>query len=155
MLFCLKWAIGGEPIAVFDSWYFFKYVNAQKQLMCYIMSIPKTRYDNFENRGESFFTVIKEKDAPDLVIYLSIGENYNKKIISADIDIVRHKFPIFTIKDKGWAYNKRDDNDIIDRIKRALFFNITVSFENEKNLLDVYSANGFAEAIDYLTKNCY
>jgi hypothetical protein len=159
LLFVLRFfsggtAVGGEPLAVFGDWYFFKYVNAEQKLLCYIMSIPKSRYDNFNKRGQSFFTVIQEKDADYQEIYLSFGINYNKEASMADLDISKHKFPILTYKDKAWAYNKTDDQEIVEKIKKAVFFSVVINYENSKNLMDVYSALGFIEAMEYLTTNC-
>ncbi|MDR0571531.1 MAG: hypothetical protein LBG48_01625 [Rickettsiales bacterium] len=146
--------VSGEPLAVFGDWYFFKYVNAEQKLLCYIMSIPKSRYDSFNKRGQSFFTVIQEKDSDYQEIYLSFGISYNKETSMAELDISKHKFPILTYKDKAWAYNKTDDKEIIEKIKKTVFFSVVVSYKNNKNLMDVYSALGFAEAMEYLINNC-
>jgi hypothetical protein len=145
---------GGEPIAIFGDWYFFKYVNKEYKLLCYIMSIPKSRYDNFSRRGQSFFTVIQEGESNYHEIYSSFGIVYNRDIIGAEIEVAKHRFPLLTFRDKIWAYNKNDDKQIIEQIKKTLFFSIVVNYENNKNLMDVYSSTGFSEAIEYLSKNC-
>jgi hypothetical protein len=149
-----KTAVGGEPLAIFGEWYFFKYVNRKHELRCYIMSIPKSRYDNFNRRGQSFFTVIQEKDLDYQEVYSSYGIIYSRNITGAEIEISKNKFPLLTFKDKAWAYNKVDDRQIIELIKKALFFSVIINYENNRNLMDVYSSSGFAEAFDYLTKNC-
>ncbi|MDR2760533.1 MAG: hypothetical protein LBB09_01660 [Rickettsiales bacterium] len=149
-----KAAPGGEPLAIFGDWYFFKYVNSESKLICYIMSAPKSRYDNFNKRGQSFFTIIQENGLDYQEIYLSFGINYNKNITSAELEIAKHKFPILAFEDKAWAYNKTDDGEIMSKIGGAVFFSVVVSFENGKNLMDVYSSIGFAEALEYLKKNC-
>jgi hypothetical protein len=118
------------------------------------MSIPKSRYDNFNRRGQSFFTVIQENGLDYQEIYLSHGIVYNKNIIEAEIEISKRKFPLLTFRDKAWAYNKTDDRHIMESIKKSLFFSVVLNYENNKNLMDVYSSSGFSEAIDYLTKNC-
>jgi hypothetical protein len=147
-------SIAGEPLAVFGEWYFFKYISTEKKLLCYIMTVPKSRYDNFNKRGQSFFTIIQEKDLNYQEVYLSFGIDYAKGIVDAEIDISKRKFPIFSFQDKAWAYNKTDDQEIINFIKKTLFFSVVVSYENNKNLMDVYSTSGFAEAFDYLVENC-
>jgi hypothetical protein len=149
-----KTALAGEPLAIFGDWYFFKYVNKEHRLQCYIMSIPKSRYDNFNRRGQSFFTVLQERDLDYQEVYSSHGIIYNKNIVDAEIEISKNKFPLLTFKDKAWAYNKVDDKQIIELIKKALFFSVVINYENNRNLMDVYSSSGFAEAFDYLTKNC-
>jgi hypothetical protein len=118
------------------------------------MSVPKSRYDNFNRRGQSFFTIIQENSLDYQEMYLSFGVNYNKDITSAELEIAKHKFPILAFEDKAWAYNKTDDKEIMDKISGALFFSVVVSFEGSKNLMDVYSSSGFTEALEYLKKNC-
>lgn len=152
----IKISASGKPQVIYGDWYFFKYVTdtPEKELVCYIMTIANKRYDNLNNRGESFFTIVKTKDNPTKEIFFSIGINYNKNIKNTEIDISKYKFPIFIFKDKGWAYNKTDDLEIINKIKDSLFFSISVNYENNKNLLDVFSSVGFSEALEALETKC-
>ena len=149
-----KISMAGEPQAIFGDWYFFKYVNDEQKLLCYIISLPKSRYDNFTKRGQSFFSVVQDGDTGEKEVYLSIGQNYNKKILSSEIEINKFKFPVLMEVDRGWTYTKKDDKEIAQEIQNALFFSVIVNYENNKNLLDIYSSTGFTEAYDYLTTHC-
>jgi hypothetical protein len=160
ILFVLIFLVGieltfaGGPIAVFGDWTLFKTTNRGERLFCYMVSIPQKRYDNFNKRGQSFFNVIVEKDKSVPEVYLSFGQILNKDIISAELDIVKRKFPIFTREDKAWAYNSFDDINIIAELKKSAIFSVSIEYENGKKLIDIYSLNGFNEAYDELLKIC-
>lgn len=146
---------GGEPVAVFGDWVLFKTTNNHRSLLCYMVSIPQQRYDNFSKRGQSFFNVITEKDKEDRTeIYLSFGQVLNKKIVKAELDIAKRKFPIFVYDDKAWAYNLNDDRKIIEELKKSTVFSVAVEYSNNKQLIDIYSLNGFSEAYEELLKMC-
>lgn len=146
---------GGEPVAVFGDWVLFKTINNHKKLLCYMVSIPQQRYDNFNKRGQSLFNIIIEKgDEFKPEIYLSFGQILNKEITKAELDIAKRKFPIFAYEDKAWAYNSYDDTQIIDELKKSTVFSVSVEYINDKKLIDIYSLNGFNEAYDELLKIC-
>lgn len=146
---------GGEPIAVYGDWSIFRVTDNHKRLLCYMMSMPQQRYDNFNKRGQSFFSVILEKESDKIPeLFLSYGQILDKKITRAELDIVKRKFPIFTYKDKGWAYNLDDDKSIIAELKKSAVFSVIVEYENDKQLIDIYSLNGFNEAYAELLKMC-
>ncbi len=146
---------GGEPVALFGDWVLFKTTNNHKKLLCYMVSIPQQRYDNFNKRGQSFFNIIVEKGEeikPE--IYLSFGQILNKKVVRAELDIAKRKFPIFIYEDKAWAYNLNDDMEIIKELKNSTLFSVTVEYINDKRLIDIYSLSGFDEAYEELLKIC-
>ena len=146
---------GGEPVAIFDDWVLFKTTNNHKRLLCYMVSIPQQRYDNFNKRGQSFFNIIVEKgEKSKPEIYLSFGQILNKKIVKAELDIEKRKFPIFVYEDKAWAYNLNDDKEIIEELKKSTVFSVSVEYTNDKKLIDLYSLNGFDEAYEELLKIC-
>lgn len=148
-------ARNGQPTHIFGDWYLFRVVNNQKRLLCYMMSLPQKRYDNFNKRGQSFFSVLVEKDKIETPeIFLSYGHIWKKGIKNAELDIVKRKFPIFTYEDKGWAYNKTDDKNIINELKKSAIFTVNINFNGDKSLIDIYSLNGFNEAYNELINNC-
>ncbi|MDR1499293.1 MAG: hypothetical protein LBS34_03325 [Rickettsiales bacterium] len=157
MLGCVLWhgARAEEPFAVIGDWTLFKIVDEKKGLLCYMVSLPQKRYDNFNKRGQSFFSVITEGGGGKTSeIYLSFGHIMNKKIVSAELDIVKRKFPIFVYDDKAWAYNTVDDDNIVKNLKKSAVFSVNVEYENGKRLIDLYSLNGFEEAHEELLKTC-
>lgn len=141
---------------MYGDWSLFKIAaDNHEKLLCYMMSIPQQRYDNFNKRGQSFFTIIVEKNSSKAAeLFLSYGQILDKKIVRAELDIVKRKFPIFTFKDKGWAYNLDDDKNIIIELKKSAVFSVIVEYENRKQLIDIYSLNGFNEAYRELLKIC-
>ena len=148
-------AHNGQPTHIFGDWYLFRVVNDKQRLLCYMMSLPQKRYDNFNKRGQSFFSILVEKDKTnDPEVFLSYGHIWKKGIKSAELDIVKRKFPIFTYEDKGWAYNKLDDKSIIDELKKSAIFTVNINFNGDKSLIDIYSLNGFNEAYTELINNC-
>lgn len=123
-------------------------------MLCYAMSIPKNRYDNFNKRGESFFIVTKYQNSDIYEIFLSFGQNSKKKIKTAEINIEKRKFPLMTMHDKGWAYNYFDDASILEELSRSTIFSILVEFDGGKKLIDIYSLDGFNEAMREVTAMC-
>lgn len=156
LIFLVKREVkAGEPVSIFGEWTLFKTTDNHKRLLCYMMSLPQKRYDNFNKRGQSFFNIIIQKDDNNKAeIYLSFGQIMNKKIINAELDIVKRKFPIFVYEDKAWAYNFDDDQNIIKELKKSAIFSVNVEYENNKKLIDIYSLNGFNEAYEELLKIC-
>lgn len=143
------------PRKVFGEWALFKTVNNKKRLLCYIVSLPQKRYDNFNKRGQSFFSIIVEKDkTTEPEIFLSYGQIWKRGIKDAELDIVKRKFPIYTYEDKAWAYNKIDDKNIVEELKKSAIFTVNINFNNNKSLIDIYSLNGFNEAYNELIKGC-
>lgn len=142
------------PTKVFGDWSVFRVVNNNKKLLCYMTSLPQKRYDNFNKRGQSFFNVIIEKESKEPEIYLSYGQIWKRGVDNAEIDIVKRKFPIYTFEDKGWAYNKIDDENIIKELRKSAIFSVSVNFNGNKSLIDIYSLNGFNEAYEELINNC-
>lgn len=148
-------ADNNEPKAIFGEWVLFKIVDKKKNdLLCYMMSIPKNRYDNFNKRGESFFTVLKYRTSERPQIFLSYGQSIRKKIIASELNIEKRKFPIMTNNDKAWAYNYFDDENIIEELMKSVIFSVEVEYENNKKLIDIYSLVGFLEAYQELLKMC-
>ncbi|MBR2141375.1 MAG: hypothetical protein IJ853_03375 [Rickettsiales bacterium] len=150
-----KTSFGDEvPTKVYGDWYIFRTVNNKKKLLCYMVSIPQKRYDNFNKRGQSFFSIIYEKDKPNPEIFLSFGQIWKRGIASAKLDIVKRKFPVYTYDDKAWAYNTFDDKNIIKELSKSAIFTVNIDFNNNKSLIDIYSLNGFNEAYKEITTNC-
>ena len=146
------WA--GQPLAIFGDWTVFTNVNRKNRLLCYTVSIPQKRYDNFNKRGQSFFTVIIEKGKEEPEIYLSHGQVWRKGIRNAELDIVKRKFPLYTYEDKAWAYNTYDDKNIIEELSKSAMFSMTVDFYGNKKSIDIYSLNGFNESLEEIKKLC-
>jgi hypothetical protein len=143
------------PAAIFGEWSVFKiFDERRKELLCFIMSIPKERYDNFNQRGESFFSVIKNIKSGDVEVYLSHGQIMKSEIIRAEIDIAKRKFPVFTYDDRAWAFNYFDDKNIIELLSNSVLFSVEIEYANSKHLVDVYSLSGFSEAYQELLKIC-
>lgn len=144
-----------EPKSIFGEWVLFKIVDKKKNdLLCYMMSIPKNRYDNFNKRGESFFIVLKYRNSENPEIFLSYGQSIRKKIIASELNIEKRKFPIMTNNDKAWAYNYFDDKNIIEELMKSVIFSVEVEYEGNKKLIDIYSLVGFIEAYQALLKMC-
>lgn len=154
-LFTFNNATANQPIAIFGDWVVFRTVNKNKNLLCYSVSIPQKRYDNFNKRGQSFFSIIYQKGNNDkLEVYLSHGQIWSKGIKYAELDIVKRKFPLYTYDDKAWAYNSYDDENIIKELSKSAVFSLTVDFNGDKKLIDLYSLNGFNESIEEIKKLC-
>ena len=89
-----------------------------------------------------------------LEVYLSHGQIWSKGIKYAELDIVKRKFPLYTYDDKAWAYNSYDDENIIKELSKSAVFSLTVDFNGDKKLIDLYSLNGFNESIEEIKKLC-
>ena len=144
----------GEPLAIFGDWTIFKNVNKDNKLLCYAVSLPQKRYDNFNKRGQSFFAVIYEKGNTEPEIYLSYGQVWKRGVKYAELDIVKRKFPLYTYEDKAWAYNSYDDQNIIKELSKSAIFSLSVDFNGDKKLIDIYSLNGFNESVEEIKKLC-
>jgi hypothetical protein len=143
------------PVALFGEWSVFRiFDKKRKEFLCFMMSIPKERYDDFNHRGESFFSVINSAKNGEVEVYLSYGQITKSEITRAEIDIAKRKFPIFTYDDRAWAFNYFDDRNMIELFKNSVLFSVEIEYTNGKHLIDVYSLSGFSEAYQELLKIC-
>jgi hypothetical protein len=143
------------PVALFGEWSVFRiFDKKRKEFLCFMMSLPRERYDDFNQRGESFFSVIKNIKSGEIEVYLSYGQLMRSEITRAEIDIAKRKFPIFTRDDRAWAFNYFDDGNIIELLKNSVLFSVEIEYANARHLIDIYSLNGFSEAYQELLKVC-
>ncbi|MDR2777510.1 MAG: hypothetical protein LBB24_01930 [Rickettsiales bacterium] len=145
----------GGPIALFGDWSLFRSINERRQeAICFVMAIPNRRYDNLSKRGESFFIVMKNKRDSTTEILLSHGHVTTDKIVRAEINIAKRKFPIFVHDDRAWTFSYFDDRSIVDQLGKAVLFSVEIEYENGKNLIDIYQLNGFSESYNRLLTKC-
>ena len=142
------------PLSIFGDWTVFRTVSKKNKLLCYAVSIPQKRYDNFNKRGQSFFSIIQERGKAEPEIYLSYGQIWKRGVKYAELDIVKRKFPLYTYEDKAWAYNLYDDENIIKELSKSAIFSLSVDFNGDKKLIDIYSLNGFNESLEEIKRLC-
>jgi hypothetical protein len=145
----------GLPVAVYGEWSVFKVMDQRGQrVRCFLMGIPRERYDNLRRRGESFFLVLRNEETGKEEIYFSFGHFSKKNVKRAEINISSHKFPMFTYQDRGWAYNTIDDVQVLQQLMGNVIFSVEVNYGDGKNLLDIYSLSGFRESRQKLASIC-
>ncbi|MDR3079264.1 MAG: hypothetical protein LBU15_04505 [Rickettsiales bacterium] len=145
----------GGPIALFGEWSLFRiFDEKRKEAMCFAMAIPNRRYDNLNQRGESFFAVIKNKKNSVAEIFLSHGHISSDEIVRAEINIAGRKFPVFVYEDRAWTFSYFDDRSIVEQLEKAALFSFEIEYENGKSLIDVYQLNGFSESHRRLLTTC-
>ena len=155
LFFSLQFEVKADPpLSIFGDWTVFRTVSKKNELLCYAVSIPQKRYDNFNKRGQSFFAIIQEKGKEEPEIYLSYGQIWKRGVKYAELDIVKRKFPLYTYEDKAWAYNSYDDKNIIKELSKSAIFSLSVDFNGDKKLIDIYSLNGFNESLEEIIKLC-
>ncbi|MDR1426067.1 MAG: hypothetical protein LBI70_03725 [Rickettsiales bacterium] len=155
MIFGLRPCRADGPIALFGDWSLFRIFDEnKKKAICFAMSIPARRYDNLNQRGESFFTIIKNNSEGAVEIFLSHGHITSDKIVRAEISIAKRKFPILVYDDKAWTFSYFDDKSIIEQLMKAVLFSVEIEYESGKNLIDVYQLSGFSESYSKLLVMC-
>jgi hypothetical protein len=145
----------GGPIALFGEWSLFRIFNEEKKkAVCFTMTLPNRRYDNLNQRGESFFTIIKNGKNGITEIFLSHGHISSDEIMKAEINIAGRKFPVSVYEDKAWTFSSFDDQSILEQLGKAALFSVEIEYANGKNLIDLYQLNGFSESYHKLLTAC-
>jgi hypothetical protein len=145
----------GGPLALFGEWSLFRIFDSRKkEPICFTMTLPSRRYDNLNQRGESFFTVLKSKGPAPVEVFLSHGHISSDEILKAEINIAGRKFPILVHEDKAWTFSAFDDRSIVEQLEKAALFSVEIEYANGKNLIDVYQLNGFSESYSRLLITC-
>jgi hypothetical protein len=118
------------------------------------MAIPDNYKSNIENRGEPFFTVIKEKSEKGAELNVSVGYIINDNLGSIEVQIKNNKYPLINFRDRAWAYSVEDDSNILNDFLDSAIFTVYSKSENDRYSVDVYSLNGFNEAYKKVLQLC-
>ena len=137
--------------AKFQDWNVFK-TNRGDRVVCYAVSIPIKKSDNYNRRGEPYLLVTSLINDADEVT-ASSGFIY-KEFSDVEFSFGSKKFYLFPYMAVAWANNTNDDIDIIKEMQKSEELTITGLTRDNKIANDTYSLIGFAQAYAKLQEVC-
>ena len=121
---------------------------------CYIVSLAvESDLPPDKIRGEYYILVYKNIGNSDTVVQIEAGYDYKmEEAILVKID--KAEYPFFTTNDlPGFAWTK-EDNKVIDAMKKGL--KLVVTGESSRGTItnDTYTLEGFTASYNQLTNEC-
>ena len=137
--------------AKFQDWSVFK-SNRGDKVVCYAVSLPIRKEDNFLHRGEPYLLVTNLANDSD-EISVSSGFIY-KQTSDFQMSFGSKKFYLFPYMAIAWASDNNDDLDIIKEMQKSEEVTIVGTGRDNKISNDTYSLIGFAQAYAKLKEIC-
>ena len=121
---------------------------------CYIGSLAiETDLPEEKKRGDNYILVYKNLGAPETVIQIEAGYDYNtEEKINVKIDKV--EYPFYSTKDLPSAAWTDDDNKVIYAMKKGL--KLVISGKSSRGTVtnDTYTLKGFTSSYTQLLEDC-
>ena len=140
------------PISVHKDWTLFKTTINGKEI-CYIASLPIIKEGNYKKRGEPYFIVMRTKGSDFDEVSLSSGFLFDPDR-DIEVSILKRKFPMFSLEEKAWTYDRNDDVEMIKQMKSGAKMYVVGYSKAGTMANDTYSLIGFNEAYDKMLELC-
>lgn len=127
----------------FGDWKVFTHKDGAKEL-CYIASTPKKKAGDYSKRDEPF-VLVTHRTAKTDEISVSSGFTY-KKDSEVSLKIDKKDFKLFSQNDRAWAYDEKEDTQIIDRMAKGKQMVVKGTSPKGTYAEDSYSLAGFTKA---------
>ncbi|MFO1243208.1 MAG: invasion associated locus B family protein [Rickettsiales bacterium] len=142
-LFTLQNANAQTLHQTFGDWKVFTHKDGSNTL-CYIASTPIKKDGNFSRRDDPFVLVTFRSARTD-EISVSSGFPY-KKGSEVSLKADKKEFKLFSQNDRAWAYDEKEDSQIIDRIAKGKTMMVKGTSQKGTFAEDTYSLTGFTKA---------
>ena len=142
-----------ELIAGYTDWDALVY-SEKSEKVCYIASSPQKSDGKYSERGNVYFLVTNRKAEKSIGVVSVIAGYVYKKESSVKLKIGGKEFELFTNDDKAWAFNNKDDKDMVKAMKRGQKMLVTGTSASDTTTVDTYSLAGFSAAYDAIGKAC-
>jgi invasion protein IalB len=133
------------------NWSVFTYNEGGKRT-CYIASAPTAKTGNYNQRGEPYLLVTHRSANAD-EISLSSGYPYKEKSEVA-VTIDGKAFKLFTKQNLAWAYDVKQDSDMVASMKRGNRLQVRGTSQRGTFSDDTYSLSGFTAAYNKMKALC-
>jgi len=122
--------------------------------VCYMASSPQKSDGKYSERSNIYFLVTNRKAEKSIGVVSVIAGYVYKKESSVKLKIGGKEFELFTNDDKAWAFNNKDDKDMVKAMKRGQKMLVTGTSASDTTTADTYSLAGFSAAYDAIGKAC-
>lgn len=148
-------AQGREFLGGFRDWDAFVERRSGGEKSCYMISVPKETAPKNVNRGEIYVIIThwpSEKRQGE--VNVAVGYPFKKdSTVTAKVD--SRAFRMFTQGDRAWAYDAKQDQDMVGAMKRGSKLVIEGESQRGTKTADRYSLSGFTAALNAITKACF
>lgn len=152
LFFQIDAVFASTPVSIHKDWTLFKTTVNGKEI-CYVASLPINKEGNYKKRGEPYFIVMRTKGADFDEVSLSSGFLFDPDR-DVEVSILKRKFPMFTLEEKAWTYDRNDDVEIVKQMKTGAKMYVLGYSKAGTMANDTYSLIDFNEAYDNMIKLC-
>ena len=145
-----------DLLGSFRDWDAFTIERDSGEMVCYMISIPKSSRADRQNvrRGEIYVTVThrpkaRVKDEVNIIVGYPFREGSS---VTANIDGRRRT--MFTQGDGAWLRTPREDAEMVTAMKRGNSMSVHGTSSRGTNTTDNYSRSGFTAGHDAISKAC-
>lgn len=142
-------------LETFSDWMLYSFENEQGQI-CYIASLPSKEEGNYSRRGQAAVLVAElpvNSGGENEQVSVQPGYSYLKDS-TVDVKIGDNSFSLFTDGEHAWANTSKEDQEIIDSMKRGSDMVVRGTSIKETYSLDTYSLIGFTAAYNAMKEAC-
>ncbi len=140
-----------EFISTHGDWSVFT-INSGGGKTCYIASAPVKNTGNFSKRGDPY-AMITHRSADVDEVSVSSGYPYKDgSKVSVEIDGQKQEF--FTKGELAWAYDAKQDGDVVNAMKRGSRMMVKGTSQLGTYSIDTYSLSGSTAAYNKMKGLC-
>jgi hypothetical protein len=122
------------------DWNVYKFQDGDETI-CYMASEPKKQEGNYTRRGDPAVLVTR-RPGPRLLVEVSVQPGYTYQDgRDVEVQIDRRKFLLFTRGEHAWAPSEKDDENLINAMKRGVNMTVRGTSSRSTYSLDTYSAS--------------
>ena len=160
VLTALGIALAGSAVAAtprslgsYQDWNVYTVDDTGGQL-CYAASVPKKEAGNWTKRGARAVIVAKlPGEEPNEQVSVQPGYSF-KKETDAEVAVDGQEFRLFTRGEHAWTNSPKDDETLIDAMKKGSTMTVRGTSTRDTWSLDTYSLLGFTAAYDAMRDAC-
>ena len=135
------------------DWNVYKFQDGDETI-CYMASEPKKQEGNYTRRGDPAVLVTR-RPGPRLLVEVSVQPGYTYQDGSdVEVQIDRRKFMLFTRGEHAWAPSEKDDQNLINAMKRGVNMTVRGTSSRSTYSLDTYSLLGFTAGYEAMINAC-
>lgn len=127
-------------------------INQSGKKICYLASSPIKKKGNYKRRDEPYFLLTHISKRVDEV---STSSGYSYKTGSeVETDVDGKKYKLFTKEELAWAYDTKNDADIVKKMKAGMKMTVRGTSKKGTYSLDTYSLKGITKAYNRMKQLC-
>lgn len=127
-------------------------VEQEGKQVCYLHATPAKKSGSMSNRGEPYLLITSRGPKTDEVS-ISAGYPYKAKS-EAVVKVDGKEFNIFTKDELAWAYNEKQDSEIVAAIKKGKQLVVSAQDQQGGSSQDTYALSGVSAAYKKMKELC-